>query len=157
MFVRNMLTVPFKFLLQDTYYAVQRAKGKKNRHTGQRWQTAIIGELWTQWTTVWSIRNNDVHGSDAIARQQAITREVRRDLRSIYDTRSHMEPSAQALLFDTLEEHMTQPTWVIKKWMAIHVPGIKARLRRNCTPAGHHTRSAKRPPIHLRHPQPHGT
>ena len=116
--------------LQDTYYAVQRAKGKKNRHTGQRWQTAIIGELWTQWTTVWSIRNNDVHGSDATARQQAITREVRRDLRSIYDTRSHMEPSSQALLFDTLEEHMTQPTWVIKNWMAIHVPGIKSSIRR---------------------------
>ena len=80
---------------------------------------------------MWSIRNNDVHGSDATALQQAITREVRRDLRSLYDTRGHMEPSAQALLFDTLEEHMEQPTWVIKNWMAIHVPSIKVSIRRS--------------------------
>jgi hypothetical protein len=31
--------------LQDTHYTVQQAQGKKNRHTGQQWQTAIIGEL----------------------------------------------------------------------------------------------------------------
>ena len=63
--------------LQDAYYAVQGVQ-EKNRHTGgQRWQTAIIGELvWTQRTTVWAVRNNDVHGSDATARQQAITREA---------------------------------------------------------------------------------
>ena len=34
----------------------------------------------TQWNTVWTARNNNVHGSNASARQQAITREVRRDL-----------------------------------------------------------------------------
>ena len=115
--------------VQDAYYAVQRAQGKKNKHTGARWQTAIIGELWKQWDVVWEARNKDVHGSDATARQQAITRKVRRDLRALYDSRNHMEPREQALLFDILEAHMEQPTWVIKNWMAIHVPGIKASIR----------------------------
>ena len=116
--------------LQDAYYSVQRAQGKKKRNTGQRWQTAIISEIWTQWNIVWASRNQDVHGAGATTRQQAITREVRRDVRLLYDTRVQMEPSAQALLLDTLEEHMEQPTWVIKNWMAIHVPGIKASIRR---------------------------
>ena len=116
--------------LQDTCYSVQRAQGKKTRHTGQRWQAAIIGELWTRWNMVWAIRNNNVYGSDATARQQAITREVRRDLPSLYDKPGQMEPSTQALLLETLEEHMDKPTWVIKNWMAIDVPGIKASIRR---------------------------
>ena len=37
-------------------------------------------------TMVWAARNHDIHGADANARQQAITREVRRDLRSLYNT-----------------------------------------------------------------------
>jgi hypothetical protein len=84
---------------------------------------------WRTLDSVWVARNNDIHGSDATARQQALTREVRRDLRSLYDNRIHMEPSVQTLLFDTLEEHMEQLTWVIKNWMAIHVPGIKVSIR----------------------------
>ena len=44
---------------------------------------------------VWAAQNHDVHGADATTRQQAIIREVRRDLWSLYDTLAQMEASAQ--------------------------------------------------------------
>jgi hypothetical protein len=84
------------------------------RLSGQRWQTAIIGALWEQWYLVWAIRNTDLHGATETEKTRAIATEVRRDLSDLYDQRHQMEPNVQELLFDTLEDHLEQPTWVTK-------------------------------------------
>jgi hypothetical protein len=95
----------------DEFYAVRREPGTKmKRLTGQQWQTVIIGTIWDQWYLVWRLRNGDLHGATELARLRAITTEVHRDLRDLYDQCNQMEPNVQELLFDTLEEHLKQPT-----------------------------------------------
>ena len=116
--------------LQDDFYAVRREPGKMKRLTGQRWQTAIIGALWEQWYLVWAIRNADLHGATETAKSRAIETEVRRNLSDLYDQRLHMEPNVQELLFDTMEEHLEQPTWVTKNWLSMNSTAMRASIKR---------------------------
>jgi hypothetical protein len=117
--------------LQDDFYAVRRKPGKMKQLTGQRWQTTIIGVLWDQWGyLVWALRNGDLHGTTETAKSRAIATEVRRDLSNLYDQRNHMEPNVQELLFDTLEEHFEEPTWVTKNWLSMNSTTMRASIKR---------------------------
>ena len=116
--------------LQDDFYAVRREPSKMKRLSGQRWQTAIIGAIWEQWYLVWAIRNEDLHGATESAKSRAIAAEVRRDLSDLYDRRNQMEPNVQELLFDTLEEHLEQPTWVTKNWLSMNSTSMRASIKR---------------------------
>ena len=116
--------------MQDDFYAARREPGKTKRLTGQRWQTVIIGVVWEQWYLVWRLRNGDLHGVTETARSRAITTEAHRDLRDLYDQRNHMEPNVQELLFETLEEHLAQPTWVTQNWLAMTSAMMRASIKR---------------------------
>ena len=52
--------------------------------------------------------------------------EVRRDLSDLYDRRNQMERNVQELLFDTLEKHLEQPTWVTKNWLSMNSTSMRA-------------------------------
>jgi hypothetical protein len=116
--------------MQDDFYAARREPGKMKRLTGQRWQTTMIGVLWDQWYLVWTLRNGDLHGATETAKTRAIANEVRRDLSDLYDQRNQMEPNVQELLYDTLEEHLEQPTWVTKNWLAMNSTTMRASIKR---------------------------
>jgi hypothetical protein len=116
--------------MQDDFYAVRREPGKPKRLTGQRWQTVIIGVVWEQWYLVWRLRNGDLHGATETERSRAITTEAHRDLRDLYNQRNHMEPNVQELLFETLEEHLERPTWVIQNWLAMNSTMMRASIKR---------------------------
>ena len=103
-------------------------KGKKHR-TGQRWQTAIIGELWTQWFTLWEARNSDLHGATESLQARAEREEVERSLRDIYDMRDRVEPSVQKLLCQDITNHFAKPLWFNKNWLAIHGPLVRQSVR----------------------------
>ena len=100
------------------------------RLSGQRWQTAIIGVLWEQWYLVRALRNGDLHGATEAAKSRTIAIEVHRDRRNLYDQRNHMEPNVQELLFDTLEEHLVQPTWITKNWLSMNSTTMRASIKR---------------------------
>ena len=100
------------------------------RLTGQRWQTTIIGVLWEQWYLVWALRNGELHGATETAKSRAITTEVHRELRDLYDQRNQMEPNVQELLFETLEEHYEQPTWVTWNWLSMNSTTMQASIKR---------------------------
>jgi hypothetical protein len=76
--------------------------------------------LWAQWTVVWKIRNEVIHGKDeAMQRQQRQQEDLRR-LRHVYTHKNLMEPSVQELLFDTVVEHEVLPAQLIQNWLSIH-------------------------------------
>jgi hypothetical protein len=41
-----------------------------------------------------------------------------------------MEPSAQSLLCADIQAHLQQPTWVVKNWLTIYSPVIRASIIR---------------------------
>ena len=81
------------------------------QRTGQRWQQAIIGEIWNQWFEVWKMRNADLHGDTETTKTRAEREDVERMLRDIYDLRAQMEPSVQQLLCQELMDHFAKPLW----------------------------------------------
>jgi hypothetical protein len=91
---------------------------------------AIITVIWEQWYVLWKFRNDDVHGKDAAAKAIAEKREVSRQLTTIYDQRTHMEPSAQSLLFPDIRTHLEQPPWVIQNWITINGPVFMTSVRK---------------------------
>jgi hypothetical protein len=116
--------------IQDAFYATHHRKtGTPKRRTGQRWQVAVIGHIWTQWKIIWASRNQDLHGTTAQQQRTALARDLRRDLRDIYDVKNQLEPSVQELLLADLETHLQKPNWVNRTWLAIHAPLIKASLK----------------------------
>ena len=110
-------------------YCIRHHLSVKNQ-TGQNWQVAIITVLWEQWYDLWKMRNDDIHGKDAVARAIADKREVARSLAMIYDHRNHMEPSMQALLHPNIETHLEQSTWAIQNWINIQGPGFAESVKR---------------------------
>ena len=117
--------------VQDAFYATHHKKtDTPKRRTGQRWQVAIVGAIWSQWKLLWSSRNHDLHGATAKQQQLAISRAIRRDMQDVYDVKSQLEPSLQELLMTDLETHLQKPNWVNRHWLTIHTPLFKASLRR---------------------------
>jgi hypothetical protein len=119
--------------LQDTYYAHQACTAdieSKKGLSGNYWQVAIIGVLWTQWFQLWEIRNHDLHGADKRELARAERTEVERNLREIYDIKSQLEPSVQQLLCQHITAHFSKPVWYNKNWIAIHAPLVTTSLKR---------------------------
>jgi acid phosphatase class B len=100
------------------------------RRTGQRWQEAIIGELWAQWFIVWELRNKDLNGATVTAKTRGDREEVKRMLREIYNLRNRMEPSVQQILCRDITDHFVKPLWFNKNWLAVHGPIVKQSVKR---------------------------
>lgn len=119
-------------IVQETY--VRRTQitqtGATQSLTGQKWQTQLILFVWERWKGLWKLRNESLHGKDNTAQAEAETKEVKRRLVEIYDLRAQMEPSAQELLCQDLQQHMLKPTWATTNWLNIHRPLFQASLRR---------------------------
>ena len=62
----------------DAYYVTRPDYNPKKSWKGARWQTIIIGRLWTQWFILWESRNKDVHGADAKQSTEAERRNTER-------------------------------------------------------------------------------
>ena len=116
--------------IQDSYYATTLNTKDNKRRTGQRWQQAIIGELWSHWFILWEMRNNDLHGATESAKTSAARMEVERTLRDIYDLREQMKPSVQQLLCRDITDHFAKPLWYNRNWFAVHGPLVKKSVQR---------------------------
>ena len=90
------------------------------KRTGDQWCQDITTVLWSQWTVLWNLRNEVVHGRDAAERTRMQDATNRRKLRHIYAQRDFMEPSVRELLFDNVTEHETLPQHSITNWLAVH-------------------------------------
>ena len=122
-------------MLQENHYRTQPNYNSKKSPRGSRWQVAIIGTIWSQWYTVWVLRNSDVHGVDSTHQAIQDRREALHTLRRLYELKAHVEPSAQLLLMDDIRQHEGKSTWHIRNWIAINEPILRASLRRVKTKA----------------------
>jgi exonuclease III len=128
----------------DHYYRIQDERpGNNHKYTGDGWQVKLITLLWKHWRSLWKQRNQDVFGHDAATVALAEKKEVRRRLDQIYDQRYYMEPSTQALLCKDIQQHLQQPTWVIKNWLTINSPVIQASIKHARTHATRGVRSIR--------------
>ncbi|KAI2495321.1 hypothetical protein MHU86_19220 [Fragilaria crotonensis] len=115
--------------MQEDYYQNHR-NHTKFRRTGIQWQQRLIVTIWTQWEVVWKQRNGDVHGHNMTEKQAAERAAVASQLREIYDTRQHMEPSIQRMLHTDVRTHLQTPNWVTRNWISMHGQLFKDSIRR---------------------------
>ena len=124
---------------QDDYYARERRqRGKDDKRTGQRWQIQLITHIWKHWMKLWKLRNEELHGRDIATQNQALRRDVERELRAAYDNRQHYEPRVQELLSRNIQDQLQRPTWVLQNWLTVNKPVFRESMRRvkNTTLAG---------------------
>ena len=69
--------------IQNNYYMTHKRKSLFKR-TGERWQQQFISVIWCSWFQLWSLRNGEVHGTNAATRAEAQRREVGRQIDEIY-------------------------------------------------------------------------
>jgi hypothetical protein len=103
----------------------------QQRKKGKQWQKKFITEIWKQWFILWKQRNELVHGTTQSTRQDAIRRTAAAELRAIYDTKEQLEPEAQGLLFQELQDHIQrhQPQ-TTRNWLHTNAPILRESLRR---------------------------
>ena len=91
---------------------------------GQNWTTQIIQTIWAEWTTLWEMRNKDVHGHDTITRNKIRCERLTAELQELYSKREFMLPEHQHLLFDNITDHLEKPLDTIENWITIYTPTI---------------------------------
>jgi hypothetical protein len=103
----------------------------QQRKKGKQWQKKFITEIWKQWFILWKQRNELVHGTTQSTRQDAIRRTAAAELRAIYDTKEQLEPEAQGLLFQEVQDHIQrhQPQ-TTRNWLHTNAPILRESLRR---------------------------
>jgi hypothetical protein len=116
--------------IQDASYSRAPPPDGQQKRTGLRWQTKFILKIWEDWDDRWSDRNKALHGHDAATRSQAMRRETRRHLDSIYREREFMEPHVQALLLNSPEAHAAQSVSTTRNWIATHQAMFRNSVRR---------------------------
>ena len=105
-------------------------KSGNHRSTGSQWQVKLIGVLWEQWRKVWTLRNSEVHGHDAVTRARATRAATDRDLREVYDQHHHLEPQIESLLHPNEHEHRRRSRTTTQNWLAVNLPIIRRSVRR---------------------------
>jgi hypothetical protein len=79
--------------LQDKYLHQQGLHNKKT--TGLLWATTILSKIWEEWTSIWNIQNQVIHGHDQTSRLNIQRLEAETELRAIYDECKLLLPADQ--------------------------------------------------------------
>ncbi|KAI2499831.1 hypothetical protein MHU86_14648 [Fragilaria crotonensis] len=106
------------------------ANSPTHKKTPEQWLIGLINVLWEQWFILWAERNQDLHGRDAQKRQSQLRRDVHRQLQEIYNNKPFMDPKVRSLLLQNPEAHSAQSLQVTTNWLRIHVPIVKANVRK---------------------------
>ena len=80
---------------------------------GDRWNVAIIVELWTT-------RNAEVHGRDDASSSTAELEVLRRRMRNVYSHRNKVEPRVAPIFEVPMEHRLARGAVYVKNWLAIH-------------------------------------
>jgi len=119
--------------LQDQHYLLVRRRtheGKKDKQTGQWWQRSFILFIWSQWLTLWKLRNNKLHGENAATKQTSAQRIIHSELRNLYERRESMEDSVQTLLMSSEAEHQQRPIWMTRNWLEANTKLFRDSMRK---------------------------
>ena len=110
---------------------VQREHAKSTEEKGKQWQKKFRTEIWKQWSILWKRPYELFHAKTQSTRQDALRRTAAADLRAIYDTREQLDPEAQQLFFQELQDHIQrhQPQ-TTRNWLHTNAPILRESLRR---------------------------
>ena len=97
---------------------------------GDRWNVAILQDLWNMWHELWTTRNAEVHGRDEASSRAAETDVLRRRMRNVYAQRNRVEPRVVPVLETPMEQSMARGTTYVKNWLAIHESLVHNSVRR---------------------------
>ena len=100
---------------------------------GNKWNVAVIQELWEGWYILWKSRNALVHGDDAAAKRAAEVEMIRRRLRGVYALSGRVEPVFQSVLDVPLEDLLTKGLTYLKNWLAVYEQRLHSSARRQST------------------------
>jgi hypothetical protein len=116
--------------LQDQYSASMDTERRTKSMTGDRWQAAIIGDIWDKWLKLWEMRNKDLHGASVLSRNTALRLEAEQTLDDIYSMREHLEPQLQNLLRKSVVDHRGESIRANQNWIAVHGKLFREGLKR---------------------------
>ena len=98
-----------------------------NQH--QNWTTEVIDFIFTQWWHLWELQNQDRHGRDLAAQQQAIAIQVDRELTMFYEDYTNHAPQHLKWLFDTpIEVRQQWTTHTTRQWLNTWKPLLHKEL-----------------------------
>ena len=87
---------------------------------GDRWNAAVLQELWELWHELWSTRNAAVHGIDEVTRRAAAMTVLRRRIRNVYEQQHRVEPRLEPIFRSSMEQHLAKGEVYVQNWLAIH-------------------------------------
>jgi hypothetical protein len=97
---------------------------------GDRWNVAILHDLWTLWHELWTMRNAEVHGRYEATSRAAEMDILRRRLRLVYDQRSRVEPRVATVMDTPMEQRLVRGAVYVKNWLAIYESLVHNSVRR---------------------------
>jgi hypothetical protein len=107
---------------QDQYLGTNTTK----QNNGTQWLTNVIDYIFTQWWSLWELRNEDRHGRDLATQSQAHARQAIHELTQIYDDFQHTVPERLGWLFSTsLQTRMQWPTHALRLWINTWKPILR--------------------------------
>jgi hypothetical protein len=109
-------------VVQDKYIG----KNSNKKRTGSLWIIKVIEVWFTEWVSMWTLRNEDRHGRDSATRMQAEERQALRELRQFHEDNDGIVEHDLQWLFDvTLYEKMEWRTGVIRSWLNTWKPIVE--------------------------------
>jgi hypothetical protein len=76
-----------------------------------------LSKIWEEWTLIWTIRNQVIHGHDQTSRLNIQRLEAETELCAIYDDHKLLLPANQDHLFDDVNTHLAYSTNSIQNWL----------------------------------------
>ena len=96
--------------------------GKKN---GITWAASVCKWMLQSWLELWSIRNGERHGRDALTRAEARRQQVLRELEIAHSYKDDIMPHHNWILDKPIEEKKQQRTHALRIWLGSNVPILK--------------------------------
>ena len=97
---------------------------------GDKWNVAIIQEVWEGWSQLWKARNTKVHGDDAITRRAADLRAVKTRIRAVYALRGRVDRQLAPVLETSMEEQMAKGLVFLRNWLSVYEERLYASANR---------------------------
>ena len=87
---------------------------------GDRWNVAVLQELWDLWHELWTYCNSAVDGIDETARREAELVILRRRMRNVYAQRNRVEANISHIFDIPMEQRLAKGAVHVQNWLAIH-------------------------------------
>ncbi len=104
------------------------ATNKKNGHT---WVTSVITTIFTQWLDLWKLRNQDRHGKDSQAQDDAARRQAVTELQTLYTLKDLVLPHHAWLFHTPLHQLQNKRTSYLRHFIANFGPLIHHSCKTN--------------------------